>query len=118
MAQSCARANGGASGPGSSHSDSDAVLMEVHRVVRPGGTVAFLEPSAVTGWERLRTVSRCYDGGFRFGMSMLLWSVASRLHGRYTTQTLSSQLVRCGFSDPHVVPAFAGLGLLATAVRS
>lgn len=98
--------------------DSDAVLHEVHRVVRPGGSIAFLEPSGLRGCRRWRAVRRAYRASLRFGTSMLLWSAFSPLHGRYTAETLGAQLTRCGFVDPSVVPALDGLGLVATARRA
>ena len=64
--------------------DSDAVLKEVHRVVRPGGAVAFLEPNALDARARLWAIRNAYRNGFRFGTSMLLWSIFSGMHGRYT----------------------------------
>jgi ubiquinone/menaquinone biosynthesis C-methylase UbiE len=97
--------------------DGDAVLREVHRVVRPGGHVAFLEPSAVDGRRRWSAVARAFRSGLRFGTSMLLWSVFSRLHGRYTAGRLATQLARCGFVASEVAPAFDGLGLVAVARR-
>lgn len=97
--------------------DSDAVLKEVHRVVRSGGRVAFLEPNRVDPRERRRAVRNAYRRGFRFGTSMLLWSIFSVLHGRYTPASLTAQLTQCGFVDIRVVPSFEGLGLMATARR-
>jgi len=97
--------------------DSDAVLKEVHRVVRPGGAVAFLEPSALEARARLRAIRDAYRHGFRFGTSMLLWSIFSGLHGRYTPASLAAQLTVCGFIEAKVTPSFQGMGLLATARR-
>jgi SAM-dependent methyltransferase len=97
--------------------DSDAALRELHRVVRPGGRVAFLEPNALDGLGRLRAVCRAYGAGFRFGTSMLLWSICSALYGRYTPDRIVAQLVRCGFVRPRISPAFDGLALVASAVR-
>jgi ubiquinone/menaquinone biosynthesis C-methylase UbiE len=97
--------------------DSDAVLKEVHRVVQPGGRVAFLEPNCVDPRERCRAVRDAYRHGFRFGTSMLLWSIFSALHGRYTATSLAAQLTQCGFVDTRVIAAFEGLGLMATAQR-
>lgn len=97
--------------------DSDAVLKEVHRVVRSGGRVAFLEPNRVDPRERRRAVRDAYRRGFRFGTSMLLWSIFSALHGRYTPTSLAAQLTQCGFVETRVIAAFEGLGLMATAQR-
>jgi SAM-dependent methyltransferase len=97
--------------------DSDSALREIHRVVEPGGCVAFLEPNQVDLRVRLRALWGAYGEGFRFGTSMLLWSIFSGLHGRYTRESLAAQLELCGFVDTRVIVSFQELGLLATARR-
>jgi ubiquinone/menaquinone biosynthesis C-methylase UbiE len=97
--------------------DSEAVLKEVYRVLRPGGGIAFLEPNSIVGGRRLRAVLFAYRDGFRFGTLMLLWSVFSGLYGRYSRRRLIGEFTRCGFSNVQVSSEFGGLGLLATADR-
>jgi ubiquinone/menaquinone biosynthesis C-methylase UbiE len=95
----------------------DTVLREAHRVLRPNGAVAFLEPSAAGGRARWRAVWRSYLTGLRSGTSMALWSLFSALHGRYSSEALAAQLERCGFREARVSPTLGGLGLLAVAIR-
>ncbi len=97
--------------------DANAALAEVHRVVKPGGRVCFLEPGSPPTGERARAVAASMARGLRFGTSMALWSVFSRLHGRWTEASLAEALSRAGFSGPSVVSELDGLGLLATARR-
>ncbi len=97
--------------------DAASVLRDAHRVVRPGGKVAFLEPSGIGGFTHLRAVASSFGQGLRFGTSMALWRFFSGVHGSFTATSLAELLVGAGFARPEVTPTLGGLGLLASAHR-
>jgi len=94
--------------------DPAAVLAEARRVVRPGGMVMFMEPSA-------RYVSPKqlveYSHHVRFLLSVILWRPMSRLHRRYTDADLTAALTSAGFIGPVTRPVLGGLGVCARATR-
>jgi SAM-dependent methyltransferase len=93
--------------------DLEHALAEIHRVVRPGGRVAFLEPRA----GRAPLFSSFAGAGLRPGLSMALWRGMSRLHRRFTEAELVALLLRCSFQEPRAFAALGGLGVVGTAVR-
>lgn len=94
--------------------DSEAALEEIARVLVPGGRVAFMEPRETGRLDFVRAMS----ANVRFGTSMALWRIVSRLHGRFTEQTICEQLERCGFTETAARPTLEGLGLIATGKRA
>lgn len=89
-----------------------AVLSEARRVLKPGGRLVLMEPSAeaVTPAQTL-SVSR----DIRHLISISLWRPFSRLHGRFTPASLVSTLEGAGFVDCGADATLGGLGVLGWA---
>ena len=90
-----------------------AVLDEVRRVLRPGGRLVLMEPH--TRPASLRTVLQVSRDP-RHLVSVSLWRPFSRLHGRFSTQSLEQTLRSAGFLNVDVEETLGGLGLLACAI--
>ncbi len=92
----------------------EVALAEMARVLRPGGTYVILEPNAEGGlYELLRG-----PGEFRFKLSMVLWRLASRRYGRFSSAELLALLLAHGFSDVRIETTLSSLGLLAQAQKT
>jgi ubiquinone/menaquinone biosynthesis C-methylase UbiE len=95
-------------------SDRRAVLEEVHRVLRTDGQLVLMEPH-----ERGASLRGVLDVSRdpRHLMSVSLWRPFSRLHGRFTYQSLTSTLTKAGFKECRVEETLGGLGLIVSARR-
>ncbi|ACL64047.1 Methyltransferase type 11 [Anaeromyxobacter dehalogenans 2CP-1] len=93
--------------------DPAAALEELHRALRPGGRVAFLEPR-----RQGAPLAATLTGGPRFAAAMILWRAMSRLHRRYDEAELASLLSRAGFAGARAWPVLGGHGVMATAERA
>ncbi|MBV9356540.1 MAG: methyltransferase domain-containing protein [Chloroflexi bacterium] len=87
-------------------------LPEMLRVLRPGGRVVLMEPSAQPA--RLKQVLSLSQDP-RHLVSIALWRPYSRFHGRFTADRLRAMFEQHGFVEPRVEPVLAGLGLLVSA---
>jgi ubiquinone/menaquinone biosynthesis C-methylase UbiE len=96
--------------------DRVSVLSEIRRVLRPEGRLVLMEPNARAASIH-QTLEQSRDP--RYLVSVSLWRPFSRLHGRFTPQTLSATLEAAGFEVCSVAETLNGLGLLSIArVRS
>jgi ubiquinone/menaquinone biosynthesis C-methylase UbiE len=89
-------------------------LLEMLRVLRPGGRLVLMEPSArgVSPRQVLRV-----SADPRHLVSVVLWRPFSRLHLRYTPASLQHTLERAGFVQTRVEEVLGGLGLMACAEK-
>lgn len=92
--------------------DRAATLAEARRILRPGGRIILMEPS-----ERPTTLRRVLRLGRdpRHLIAVALWRPFSRIHGRFTRQSLAATLGAAGFADCRIEETLGGLGLLASA---
>jgi len=89
-------------------------LPEMLRVLRPGGVVVLMEPS-----------DRPADIGTVLGVSrdprhlvsVALWRPYSRLHGRFTAESLRAALGGAGLVQAGAEDVLGGLGLMAWAAK-
>lgn len=89
----------------------DAGLVEMFRVLKPGGHYVMLEPNrggSVAVVPRMK-------GPFQFRLSMLLWRVFSTGFGQFERPELTSLLERHGFVCERVDETLDGLGFIAVA---
>jgi ubiquinone/menaquinone biosynthesis C-methylase UbiE len=85
-------------------------LPETVRVLRPGGRIVLMEPSARPA--SLRHVLAVSTDP-RHLISVLLWRPFSRLHVRHTPESLRLTLEQVGFVGTQVAEVLGGLGLMA-----
>ena len=95
--------------------DERQALLEAHRVLRPAGRVAFMEPaegyvSPAALWRVSREV--------RFLLSVPPWRLMSRRHRRYSPASFRTALQGAGFVDIRCTPALGGLGIIGSGRRS
>lgn len=91
-----------------------ATLQEVRRVLRAGGHVAFLEPHASpVNWTWLLR-----QASLRLWTSVSLWRLYSRLHRRFTAESLHFALHQAGLINITTEVTLGGFGIYGRAQKS
>lgn len=99
--------------------DPHAVLVETHRLLRPGGLLLLMEPNQTGSLPRamwrarhhVRQLLRAPITSTRFVASMVLWRVVSGRAGRMSRAELARRLPDAGLTVSRIEPAFNGLGV-------
>lgn len=99
--------------------DAERVLREVHRVLKPEGRCAFLEPidgdsSHALPSKILREVLR----EPRFVVSMALWRIASKRYGRFSSGRFSRSFAAAGLDTVACRETLAGIGMFGVARKA
>jgi SAM-dependent methyltransferase len=91
-----------------------AALAEMQRVLRPGGRVVLMEPSA-----RPATVATALavSRDPRHLFSIMLWRPFSRLHGRFSPESLRAAFASAGLRPLGDEESIGGLGIIGWAEK-
>lgn len=89
--------------------DRAGVLNEAHRVLRPGGEYASMEPRFAHTHD---SILRRHWRDLRFLFSITLWRPYSKYHGRLDEKSFPATLQRAGFVKTGTEPALEGLGIV------
>ena len=91
--------------------DHRQALREAHRVLHPGGSVAFLEPYAGKvdwGWLFRQKSARLV-------LSLILWRFYNWIHGRFSEVSMRHELELAGFTQINTEVTLGGFGIYGRA---
>jgi len=91
----------------------ERVLAEALRVLRPGGRLVLLEPRDAGRLAPLQS----FGADLRFGLSMLLWRMASGVEGRFSAEDLHGLISAAGFRVLGCEETLSGLGWVVAAEK-
>lgn len=98
--------------------DRRRALAEMRRVLRPGGNLILMEPTAQGSAEALASLRESLRvGGIHLAFTMACWRIAARSYGPFTDAELCLLLEAEGFEGITVQPTLHGLGWIATATK-
>jgi ubiquinone/menaquinone biosynthesis C-methylase UbiE len=94
--------------------DQHTALIEAHRVVRPGGYAAFLEPYAGrVDWSWL-----VQQKSGRLALSLTLWRFYNWIHGRFSEADIQREFEQVGFCRVEMEVTLGGFGIFGRATKA
>ena len=93
--------------------DHHTALIEAHRVVRPGGYAAFLEPYAGrVDWSWL-----VRQKSWQLVLSLTLWRFYNWIHGRFSETDIKREFETVGFCRVETEVTLGGFGIFGRATK-